>query len=73
MNDDMTSGWFMSEGQYVLFCALALAENKQTSFFLDTVLFVLTMRSLRKYSKEFEQLYPSSLLHVLFRDGESTF
>lgn len=39
------------------------------SFFLDTVLFVLTMRSLRKYSREFEQLYPSSLLHVLFRDA----
>ncbi|KAG1771471.1 hypothetical protein EDD22DRAFT_966128 [Suillus occidentalis] len=39
------------------------------SFILDTVLFVLTMRSLRKYSREFEQLYPSSLLYVLFRDA----
>lgn len=28
------------------------------------------MRSLRIYSREFQQLYPSSLLHVLFRDGE---
>ncbi|KAG1826027.1 uncharacterized protein BJ212DRAFT_319514 [Suillus subaureus] len=39
------------------------------SFILDTVLFVLTMRSLRRYSREFQQLYPSSLLHVLFRDA----
>ena len=28
------------------------------------------MRSLRKYSKEFEDLYPSGLLYVLVRDGE---
>ncbi|KAG1867972.1 hypothetical protein DFJ58DRAFT_119304 [Suillus subalutaceus] len=39
------------------------------SFILDTLLFVLTMRSLRRYSREFQQLYPSSLLHVLFRDA----
>ncbi|KAG1812825.1 uncharacterized protein BJ212DRAFT_1588845 [Suillus subaureus] len=39
------------------------------SFILDTVLFILTMRSLRRYSREFQQLYPSSLLHVLFRDA----
>ncbi|KAG1735943.1 uncharacterized protein EDB91DRAFT_546555 [Suillus paluster] len=40
------------------------------SFVLDTILFVLTMRSLRRYSREFQSLYPSHLLHVLFRDGE---
>lgn len=39
------------------------------SIILDTALFVLTMRSLRRYSREFQQLYPSSLLHVLFRDA----
>ncbi|KAG2157700.1 uncharacterized protein EDB93DRAFT_808902 [Suillus bovinus] len=39
------------------------------SFIFDTVLFVLTMRSLRIYSREFQQLYPSSLLRVLFRDA----
>ncbi|KAG1907902.1 uncharacterized protein F5891DRAFT_997744 [Suillus fuscotomentosus] len=39
------------------------------SFILDAVTFVLTMRSLRIYSREFQQLYPSSLLHVLFRDA----
>ncbi|KAG2345856.1 hypothetical protein BDR05DRAFT_93118 [Suillus weaverae] len=39
------------------------------SFILDTVLFVLTMRSLRRYSKEFQQLYPSRLVYVLFRDA----
>lgn len=39
------------------------------SFILDTVLFVLTMRSLWIYSREFEHLYPSSLLHVLIRDA----
>ncbi|KAG2112980.1 uncharacterized protein F5147DRAFT_835107 [Suillus discolor] len=39
------------------------------SFILDAVLFVLTMRSLRIYSREFQQLYPSSLLHVLVRDA----
>ncbi|KAG2149918.1 hypothetical protein BD769DRAFT_366135 [Suillus cothurnatus] len=39
------------------------------SFILDTILFVLTMRSLWRYSREFQQLYPSSLLHVLFRDA----
>ncbi|KAG1874460.1 hypothetical protein F4604DRAFT_745347 [Suillus subluteus] len=39
------------------------------SFILDAVLFVLTMRSLRIHSREFQQLYPSTLLHVLFRDA----
>ncbi|KAG2072385.1 hypothetical protein BDR04DRAFT_1230524 [Suillus decipiens] len=39
------------------------------SFILDTVLFVLTMRSLRIHSREFQHLYPSSILHVLFRDA----
>ncbi|KAG2144275.1 hypothetical protein DEU56DRAFT_237172 [Suillus clintonianus] len=39
------------------------------SLILDTVLFVLTMRSLRRYSREFQQLYPSNLLHMLFRDA----
>ncbi|KAG2093114.1 uncharacterized protein F5147DRAFT_840531 [Suillus discolor] len=39
------------------------------SFILDIVLFVLTMRSLRIYSREFRQLYPSALLHILFRDA----
>ncbi|KAG2117706.1 hypothetical protein DEU56DRAFT_157841 [Suillus clintonianus] len=39
------------------------------SFILDVILFVLTMRSLWKYSREFQHLYPSNLLHVLFRDA----
>ncbi|KAG2364681.1 hypothetical protein BDR07DRAFT_771309 [Suillus spraguei] len=39
------------------------------SLILDTVLFVLTMRSLRIHSGEFQHLYPSNLLHVLFRDA----
>ncbi|KAG0698164.1 hypothetical protein DFH29DRAFT_1081920 [Suillus ampliporus] len=39
------------------------------SFILDTLLFVLTMRSLRRYSREFHHLYPSNLLHMLFRDA----
>ncbi|KAG2031664.1 hypothetical protein BDR03DRAFT_92205 [Suillus americanus] len=39
------------------------------SFILDVALFVLTMRSLRIHSREFRQLYPSGLLHVLFRDA----
>ncbi|KAG1812827.1 uncharacterized protein BJ212DRAFT_1368399, partial [Suillus subaureus] len=42
-------------------------------FILDAVFFVLTMRSLWIHSMEFQQLYPSSLLHVLFRDGEFAF
>jgi hypothetical protein len=73
MTGNITSGWFISEGWDVLFCALALAENHRSSFILDILLFVLTMRSLRKYSREFAQLYPSCLLHVLVRDGECTF
>ncbi|KAG1787489.1 uncharacterized protein HD556DRAFT_1448680 [Suillus plorans] len=43
------------------------------SFILDTVLFVLTMRSLRIYSREFQQLYHSTLLHILFRDATMFF
>ncbi|KAG0707929.1 hypothetical protein DFH29DRAFT_1075917 [Suillus ampliporus] len=43
------------------------------SFILDTLLFVLTMRSLRRYSREFHHLYPSNLLHVLFRDATMFF
>ncbi|OAX36205.1 hypothetical protein K503DRAFT_320847 [Rhizopogon vinicolor AM-OR11-026] len=39
------------------------------SFILDTLLFFLTMRSLRKYSTEFRYLYPSGLLHLLVRDA----
>ncbi|KAG2124453.1 hypothetical protein DEU56DRAFT_595995 [Suillus clintonianus] len=39
------------------------------SFILDIILFVLTMRSLWKYSREFRHLYPSDLLRVLFRDA----
>ncbi|KAG2144277.1 hypothetical protein DEU56DRAFT_900131 [Suillus clintonianus] len=39
------------------------------SFILDAVLFILTTRSLWKYSREFRALYPSELLHVLFRDA----
>ncbi|KAG2143819.1 uncharacterized protein EDB93DRAFT_1291165 [Suillus bovinus] len=60
---------YFTEYVDVLFCVLTLAEEHPPSFILDTVLFVLTMRSLRKYSREFQQLYPSSLLHVLFRDA----
>ncbi|KAG2057566.1 hypothetical protein BDR06DRAFT_185021 [Suillus hirtellus] len=43
------------------------------SFILDTVLFVLTMRSLRTYSREFQRLYPSTLLRILFRDATMFF
>ncbi|KAJ8591431.1 hypothetical protein M405DRAFT_932167 [Rhizopogon salebrosus TDB-379] len=39
------------------------------SFILDSILFVLTMRSLRKYSREFQYLYPSGLIYVLVRDA----
>ncbi|KAJ8580187.1 hypothetical protein M405DRAFT_834780 [Rhizopogon salebrosus TDB-379] len=39
------------------------------SFVLDSLVFVLTMRSLRKYSTEFQHLYPSGLLHILVRDA----
>ncbi|KAJ8591435.1 hypothetical protein M405DRAFT_814417, partial [Rhizopogon salebrosus TDB-379] len=39
------------------------------SFVLDSLVFVLTMRSLRKYSREFQYLYPSGLLHILVRDA----
>ncbi|KAG1859823.1 hypothetical protein F4604DRAFT_1153054 [Suillus subluteus] len=40
------------------------------SFVLDAVLFVSTMRCLRIYSREFQPLYPSDLLHILVRDGK---
>ncbi|KAG1805536.1 uncharacterized protein BJ212DRAFT_1303995 [Suillus subaureus] len=33
------------------------------------ILFVSTMRCLRIYSREFQSLYPSDLLHILFRDA----
>ncbi|OAX33558.1 hypothetical protein K503DRAFT_748599 [Rhizopogon vinicolor AM-OR11-026] len=36
---------------------------------LDTLVFVLTMRSLWKYTREFQHLYPSGLLHILVRDA----
>ncbi|KAG0691855.1 hypothetical protein DFH29DRAFT_1009997 [Suillus ampliporus] len=36
---------------------------------LDIVVFVLTMRSLWRYSREFKCLYPSNLLHLLVRDA----
>ncbi|KAG2032966.1 hypothetical protein BDR03DRAFT_968580 [Suillus americanus] len=39
------------------------------SFILDAVLFVSTMRCLRVYSREFQSLYPSDLLHILVRDA----
>ncbi|OAX31930.1 hypothetical protein K503DRAFT_777168, partial [Rhizopogon vinicolor AM-OR11-026] len=40
-----------------------------TSFVLDTLVFILTLRTLRKYSREFQYLYPSGLLHILVRDA----
>jgi len=43
---------------------------RPSSFVLDTLVFILTLRSLRKYSREFQYLYPSGLLHILVRDGE---
>lgn len=43
------------------------------SFILDAVVFVLTARSLRRYSREFQCLYPSSLLHLLVRDATMFF
>ncbi|KAG1735944.1 uncharacterized protein EDB91DRAFT_546988 [Suillus paluster] len=39
------------------------------SFVLDIGVFVLTMQSLRRYSRDFECLYPSKLLHLLVRDA----
>ncbi|OAX30996.1 hypothetical protein K503DRAFT_777896, partial [Rhizopogon vinicolor AM-OR11-026] len=39
------------------------------SFVLDTLVLILTMRSLWKYSGEFQYLYPSGLLHILVRDA----
>lgn len=43
------------------------------SLILDAVVFVLTARSLRRYSREFQCLYPSSLLHLLVRDATMFF
>lgn len=43
------------------------------SFILDAVTFVLTTRSLRRYSKEFQCLYPSDLLYLLVRDATMFF
>ncbi|KAH7921186.1 hypothetical protein BV22DRAFT_1038948 [Leucogyrophana mollusca] len=39
------------------------------SFVLDTTVFALTMRSLHKYSRICRRLYPSQLLHRLFKDA----
>ncbi|KAH7910062.1 hypothetical protein BJ138DRAFT_153194 [Hygrophoropsis aurantiaca] len=39
------------------------------TFALDTAVFIITMRSLRRYSRICRHLYPSTLLHRLFRDG----
>ncbi|KAG1874459.1 hypothetical protein F4604DRAFT_1764894 [Suillus subluteus] len=39
------------------------------SFILDAITFVLTARSLRRYSREFQGLYPSNLLLLLVRDA----
>ncbi|KAG2143807.1 uncharacterized protein EDB93DRAFT_1154904 [Suillus bovinus] len=39
------------------------------SVILDAVTFVLTVRSLWRYSREFQFLYPSNLLRVLLRDA----
>ncbi|KIJ60341.1 hypothetical protein HYDPIDRAFT_117233 [Hydnomerulius pinastri MD-312] len=39
------------------------------SFFLDTTMFALTMRSLRKHSRISGRLYPSMLIHLLYRDA----
>ncbi|KAG2144274.1 hypothetical protein DEU56DRAFT_237115 [Suillus clintonianus] len=39
------------------------------SFTLDTVIFILTTRSLWRYSREFQFLYPSNLLWLLVRDA----
>ncbi|KAG2057565.1 hypothetical protein BDR06DRAFT_184789 [Suillus hirtellus] len=43
------------------------------SFILDAVTFVLTARSLWRYSREFQSLYPSSLLRLLVRDATMFF
>ncbi|KAG1738998.1 hypothetical protein EDB19DRAFT_1712409 [Suillus lakei] len=43
------------------------------SFILDAVIFVLTTRSLRRYSKDFQGLYPSNLLRSLVRDATCFF
>ncbi|KAG2364680.1 hypothetical protein BDR07DRAFT_771279 [Suillus spraguei] len=43
------------------------------SFVLDAITFVLTAKSLRKYSREFQCLYPSDLFYLLFRDATMFF
>ncbi|KAG2031657.1 hypothetical protein BDR03DRAFT_904660 [Suillus americanus] len=43
------------------------------SFILDAMTFVLTARSLRRYSREFQSLYPSDLLLLLVRDATTFF
>lgn len=65
------SGYLMLQGQNLQFC-VHRACWRPSSFVLDSLVFVLTMRSLRKYSTEFQYLYPSGLLHILVRDGEYT-
>ncbi|KAG1795157.1 uncharacterized protein HD556DRAFT_1307740 [Suillus plorans] len=55
---------------YIVFGILTDVSSASMIFFiLDIIVFVLTMRSLRIYSREFQQLYPSSLLHILVRDA----
>ncbi|KAH7910067.1 hypothetical protein BJ138DRAFT_153658 [Hygrophoropsis aurantiaca] len=43
------------------------------SLILDTTVFALTMRSLRKYSRICRHLYPSQLLHQLIKDASIFF
>ncbi|KAH7919255.1 hypothetical protein BV22DRAFT_869880 [Leucogyrophana mollusca] len=43
------------------------------SFFLDTAMFVITMRSLYSYSRRQRQLYPSHLLRSLYGDAIAFF
>ncbi|KAG1908055.1 uncharacterized protein F5891DRAFT_998596 [Suillus fuscotomentosus] len=49
------------------------ASAMPSVFILDAVTFVLTARSLWRYSREFQSLYPSSLLRLLVRDATMFF
>ncbi|KAG2143808.1 uncharacterized protein EDB93DRAFT_1251860 [Suillus bovinus] len=58
-------------------CVSAMPEYMWLSYFgsfiLDAATFILTARSLWKYSREFQFLYPSNLLLLLVRDGTMFF
>ncbi|KAH7921191.1 hypothetical protein BV22DRAFT_747719 [Leucogyrophana mollusca] len=52
---------------------LFFPSNPLYSFALDTSVFAITMRSLRKHSRACRHLYPSQLLQQLFKDAITFF